>query len=143
MVGLSYSLHRFFKNLNSLTLLHTNPPVSMSGSSLTAQAVANTSTDPSIGSPKLYIDSTSGSFAQVGFTNDSTTSESITTTGFTFLGTMLMWENDDGDLESSWYAEPLDQEGSVWKLLWNTDVDITSDSSVETVVLKNKAPTSD
>jgi hypothetical protein len=120
--------------------------VSISDSSLTAQPIAHNGTTPSIGSPKLYIDTTSGSFAQAGFANDSSaalTNATTTTTGFGFFGTMLTWANSDDKLESSWYAEPLDGDGSVWKLLWNTDVDIASDAAVVAVVLKDKAPTSD
>ncbi|PSR73952.1 hypothetical protein BD289DRAFT_448902 [Coniella lustricola] len=132
-----------FTNLANNQLFLGTPTVSVSDSTVTAQPRAYNGTTSALEESILYIDTTEGSFAHVGFTDNSTvSSDATTTTGFSYFGTMLTWEDADGDIESSWYAELLDGESKIWKLMWNTDVDIDTDTVIP-VVLKNKAPTSD
>ncbi|KAK4546389.1 hypothetical protein LTR36_002066 [Oleoguttula mirabilis] len=95
-------------------------------------------TDGNWTTPRLFIDQTAGAFDSAGFTTSSNTT--VTTTGFTLFGTLLVWESTAGLLESKWYATPTDQEG-LWYLKWNVD-NVLAMSAVP-LVLKNLAPTAE
>ncbi|KAF3761601.1 hypothetical protein M406DRAFT_74551 [Cryphonectria parasitica EP155] len=115
-----------------------NVTLTLSDKSIKTVVNKTNSADPDVGSSLLYINTVSGAFSEVGFTNDSSTDEH-TTTGFGLLGTMLVWENSKGDLDSSWYAEPVTEDQTVYKLLWNTDL-VSSDTAVAVVLKKTPPP---
>ncbi|WPH03580.1 Hypothetical protein R9X50_00646200 [Acrodontium crateriforme] len=94
----------------------------------------------SLSASNFYINREAGAFSTAGFTNASTSSDSVTTTGFALYGSQLVWISDAGELEQKWWAVPTANKTNLYTLNWNVE-NVLSESAVP-VVVKNKAPAS-
>ncbi|KAF8863748.1 hypothetical protein BDZ45DRAFT_87323 [Acephala macrosclerotiorum] len=97
----------------------TNITFTMNNTSLYAQKnLTSGGTGTITGQPRLLIDTSPSSTAQVGFTTCDGDTTTNTTTNFRFLGTDLYWEASGGTLLASFWATMTSKE-NVWKLVWN------------------------
>lgn len=74
---------------------------------------------PSSIDPSLYINA--DGFSQVGFHfANETSSSNVTTTGFKFYGSNLVWVDSAGDLNMKFWAVQVDVD-DIWALYWNSN----------------------
>ncbi|KKY18854.1 putative cytochrome p450 [Phaeomoniella chlamydospora] len=112
----------------------TSDPTSLVISEANLTSGSNSTTNDVVGS-LLSINTTATAYESVTFTSSdnstNTTSSGLTTSGFRFYGSSLIWRDDNSSaMESLFYAWPVagQEEEDIWILKWNTEKLIVSKS---------------
>ncbi|CZR66199.1 uncharacterized protein PAC_16100 [Phialocephala subalpina] len=133
MNSLAYIGYRIPSDLNA-----TNITFTMNNTSLyTQKNLTSGGSGKFTGEPKFFIDTSTDSTAQAGFTTSDESTTTNTTTGFRFLGTDVYWKDSDGTLQAKFWATATNIDG-VWKLVWNEPNDVLDDGTP--VVIQTTPP---